>query len=312
MDMFRLLSSGGLPALILKPILSRTSLHVVPMLNPDGAERVMRQTSAGIDMNRDARALVTPEARFLRRLQRRLKPSFGFNLHDQEISSVGSSKNVTAIALLAPAADEQERKGAVRRRAMRVAVLIARALDPFAGGHISRYDDAFEPRAFGDNMQLWGTSTILIESGHWPNDPAKHFIRRLNFVSLLTAAYSIATGAYLRTSVDGYDSLRKNGKRAYDVIVRRVNLLRAPRGSSRVDLGLSLEPGQNRGRGGWEDTTILRVKEIGDLRGFGAVTMLDGNGAKVNSEELGVEQKVTWGRLCEQVNASNKKKMGLT
>jgi murein tripeptide amidase MpaA len=37
-------------------ILENMELHFVPMLNPDGAERFVRRTAQGIDMNRDALA----------------------------------------------------------------------------------------------------------------------------------------------------------------------------------------------------------------------------------------------------------------
>ncbi|MEO7520318.1 MAG: M14 family zinc carboxypeptidase, partial [Gemmatimonas sp.] len=36
---------------------------MLPMLNPDGAERFQRENAAGVDINRDARLLSTPEAR---------------------------------------------------------------------------------------------------------------------------------------------------------------------------------------------------------------------------------------------------------
>ena len=81
-------------------LLSSITMHFLPMLNPDGAERFQRRTAQGIDMNRDALALVTPEARLLRDTQAKLKPTFGFNLHDQELSTVAQSKRLTAVALL--------------------------------------------------------------------------------------------------------------------------------------------------------------------------------------------------------------------
>ena len=66
-----------------KKLLDNTTLYFVPMLNPDGAERYQRRTMQGIDMNRDAAARQTPEAQILKGLVDRLKPDYGFNLHDQ-------------------------------------------------------------------------------------------------------------------------------------------------------------------------------------------------------------------------------------
>src|SRR5260221_2111423 len=40
-----------------RQILSSLSIHFLPMLNPDGAERTQRRTAQLIDMNRDALAL---------------------------------------------------------------------------------------------------------------------------------------------------------------------------------------------------------------------------------------------------------------
>ena len=47
--------------------------------------------------------------------------------------------------------------------------MIRDALEPFASGQIGRYDDEFELRAFGDNLTLWGTPVVLIETGPWPS-----------------------------------------------------------------------------------------------------------------------------------------------
>ena len=66
-----------------KALLSKLTLAVIPMLNPDGAERTRRTNAQGIDINRDALRLQTPEGRFLKAVRDRLKPAVGYNLHNQ-------------------------------------------------------------------------------------------------------------------------------------------------------------------------------------------------------------------------------------
>src|SRR5690606_34494044 len=61
----------------------RLTILAVPMLNPDGADAHRRRSAFGIDINRDARLLATPEGRALKQVQERYRPDFGFNLHDQ-------------------------------------------------------------------------------------------------------------------------------------------------------------------------------------------------------------------------------------
>ncbi|HEY0094322.1 MAG TPA: M14 family zinc carboxypeptidase, partial [Archangium sp.] len=88
-------------------ILSELTLHAVPMINPDGAERYQRRNAQGIDINRDALALQTPEARTLKALRDRLKPFIGFNLHNQSWRhAVGKTGRPASISLLAAAFDE--------------------------------------------------------------------------------------------------------------------------------------------------------------------------------------------------------------
>ena len=64
-------------------ILSKLKLHFLPMLNPDGAEVFTRRNFLGIDINRDALRLQSPEGQTLKRLRDSLDADFGFNLHDQ-------------------------------------------------------------------------------------------------------------------------------------------------------------------------------------------------------------------------------------
>ncbi|MEO8336809.1 MAG: M14 family zinc carboxypeptidase, partial [bacterium] len=149
-----------------------TSLTVVmvPMLNPDGAELFQRENAVGVDVNRDAAKLATPEARALKALRDSIRPQFGFNLHDQggRILSGRSGKQV-GIALLAPAANQSADYSGARSNARLVASGLVSIVEREIPGRVAKYEDAFNPRAFGDLMQSWGTSTVLIESGALPD-----------------------------------------------------------------------------------------------------------------------------------------------
>jgi hypothetical protein len=197
-----------------------STLHIVPVLNPDGTARFQRRNAQGVDINRDARRLATPEGRILKAVNDEVEPEFGFNLHDQNPATrVGESDRQAAIALLAPAFNEARDVDAKRRRAMQVASLLVEAMDPLVGGHIARYDDAFNPRAFGDLIGAWGASTVLIESGGWADDPQKQFLRQVNFVGLLAALDAIATGRYAEYDPAVYQTLPENGRRPDDLIL---------------------------------------------------------------------------------------------
>jgi hypothetical protein len=257
------------------------------MLNPDGAERVQRHTAVGIDMNRDAKSLRTPEGRFLRDVRRRIRPHFGFNLHDQAISTVGRTSELAAIALLAPAPDAGEGPNEARRRAMHVGALFVKSVTPFARGLLASYDDAHEPRAFGDAMQRWGVSTLLVESGHFRGDPEKWFIRRLNFAGILSSIHGIADGSYRNEPVGIYKKLPTNGKRGFDLIIRNVVATHGPRWRKRVAVGLEAKPG----RGGYADRFFIR--EVGDLDGFGFVLRRNSKGARIPSARLRIDRRMT-------------------
>ncbi len=72
------------------------------------------------------------------------------------------------------------------------------------------------PRAFGDSIQALGTSTLLIESGHWRGDPEKQPIRKLNYVALLTALHAIGSGSFEDAGLGWYRRLPPNGRMAYE------------------------------------------------------------------------------------------------
>ena len=266
-DIFAWLAAPGNDAT--RDRLSRAlTITVLPMLNPDGAERFQRENAAGVDVNRDARLLSTPEARALKSLHDRLKPDYGFNLHDQSARTrVGRNGLQAGIALLAPAADAEKSWGPIRTRARLVAATLAGALGTQIPGRVVKYDDAFNPRAFGDLMQTWGTSTVLIESGALPDDPQKQRLRRLNAAAIITVLDAVATGAFERTAPDAYERLPFNTGGAYDLLVRGGALVMPGMPPLRADVAINFDDAVARTGG--------RVREVGDLVSVTAIDTVD-------------------------------------
>ena len=218
-DLFRFLGEHPDHPLVQR-LRARTTLHFLPVMNPDGAARFQRRNAQGIDINRDARALATPEGRALHDLRERLQPDFGFNLHDQDVGTrAGDSDRGTAIALLAPAYNEAREVDAIRGRAIEVSVLIRSILEPYISGHIAKWDDTFNPRAFGDLTAAAGVSTILIESGGIEGDLQKQQLRKLNFLALVGALDAIATGAHAGLSHAPYTGLPENADTWPDLLI---------------------------------------------------------------------------------------------
>lgn len=245
----------------------RLTITMIPMLNPDGAERFMRYDALGVDVNRDARRLATPEGRILKGVRDSLGADFGFNLHDQGSRTAGPDGKLVGIALLAPAADEERTWGPVRQRARRLSGVIAAVLQPEIPGRVARYDDTFTPRAFGDNMQRWGTSTVLIESGALPDDPQKQELRRLNVLAILAALESMADGSLETVSTAPYDELPMNLGITNDLILSGGQLVWADGSTYPVDIAIvDADPVAH------SDPTY---GEIGDLSGVRALKRLD-------------------------------------
>lgn len=166
LDILKFLSAEDSFNELRKEIFSGISLCFVPMLNPDGAEKFERENAVGIDLNRDAISLISPEAKILKNLHSNIKPDFAFNLHDQEGRyTVGKSNNSAIISFLAPPFNYVKEINPVRVKTMQLIANISEVLSQFIPNNIGKYNDDFEQRAFGDNFVRWGTSSVLIESG---------------------------------------------------------------------------------------------------------------------------------------------------
>ncbi len=191
------------------------TLHILPMLNPDGAQRCIRQNAQAIDINRDANELQSPEGKLLMEMAKQLAPDIGFNLHDQSpYYQCGTSGNPATIAFLAPAFDYEKTINPSRERAMKIITHMTKALQAHIPNAIARYNDTYSARSFGDNIAGLGVSTILIEAGAAVNDPDRQIARKMNVLAIKQAMlYLLDEEALCKAkanSIDNYFAIPEN------------------------------------------------------------------------------------------------------
>jgi hypothetical protein len=268
-------------------MLSQLSLHFVPMLNPDGAERFQRRNAQGIDINRDALRLQTPEGRALKALRDRIDPRVGFNLHNQSWgTAIGEPPRPASISLLSVAYDEKRTENAGRVLTKKLCAVIRDSLEPFASGQIGRYDDEFEVRAFGDNLTLWGTPVVLIETGPWPSEEADAPLVRLNFIAILSALDALATGRIDKADPRRYEELPMNESGLLYVLVKNGKLMIGTGIEPfTADIGISANRRVRTIEGKREVQIFTNVNDIGDLRTSGALREIDASGLTIVPDE---------------------------
>lgn len=261
------------------------TLVFIPMLNPDGAERYTRRNAIGIDLNRDALRLQCPESQLLKRVRDEIKADWGFNLHDQSrYTGAGRNSETASISFLAPPINYEKEVNEVRKKAMQMIGLMNETLQKHLPGKVARYYDDFEPRAFGDNMQIWGTSTILIESGGLDGDPEKQRLRRMNFLALMKAFEAIADQRYVSVPLSLYESIPYNqSSHFFDLIVRAVQITRNGK-SYTVDLGMrDSEVDFNNNRSYYTKSSI---GDLGDLSVFSAYREIPAQGLSASAGKV--------------------------
>lgn len=208
---------------IFNKILKECTLVFIPMLNPDGSQVYTRVNANNIDLNRDAAERAAKESKILRAVLEAFTPHFCFNLHDQRsIFGVEGTKNPATISFLAPSEEVTRSLTKGRKETMNVIVAMNKMLQNVIPNFVGRYSDEFYPTATGDNFQKLGYNTILIESGHYPQDYHREESRKYTFFSILQGVYHIANTSNFDKYKD-YFTIPNNDKIFFDVIHRYPN-----------------------------------------------------------------------------------------
>ena len=260
-----------------REVLDKLTLYFIPMLNPDGAELFRRRNALDIDLNRDALRLTSPEAQLLKRVRDEVGADWGFNLHDQSFYyAVGDNPRQASISFLAPAYNEAKEVNEVRGNAMLLIACLNQVLQAYIPGQVGKYSDDFEERAFGDNIQKWGTSTVLVETGGLYGDPEKQELRRLNFTLLLAAFQQIADRTYLEASLSAYDEIPFNNYGAFqDLILRGLEM---PAGDKWYTVDIAFQHQEVEYDRHSSYYYHSRITDIGHLSNFFAFRDLDAQG----------------------------------
>jgi hypothetical protein len=283
-----------------KRIESTMTIRAVPMLNPDGADQYIRRNMQGLDINRDALDLKSPEARLLKKLRDAWSPNIGFNLHNQNgLTTAGATYKQAAISFLVVYGDAEKSTNEGHERNKRLVSAMIQAIEPYIPGHIARYGDEFTSTAFGDNFSAWGTPVILIETGAL-NGKSEMDLVKMNFVAIGTAFKSLADGSEKNFNPTMYEQLPNNSSgRLMSIIFRSPSVvaLEEKEGGSRTANITITDIGAITERRRAEFTAPTIVRRLGDLSGVAGLQEYDAS----NFYAVGRFQPLAAGTFAEIV-----------
>ncbi len=310
MDIFNFLEDEKSFPKLKKLLLDSLTLHFIPMLNPDGAERYTRRNALHVDLNRDALRQQNPEAIILKDVRDSLDAKWGFNLHDQNpYYGAGITDKTASVSFLAPAYNYAKDNNEVRGNAMKLIVVMNNILQKYIPQKTGRYSDDFEPRAFGDNIQKWGTSTILIEAGGLAGDKEKQYLRKLHFVIMLASFEAIANGEVDKANMDGYNTIPFNeSNQFHDLLIRNANITKDGK-SYIVDIAMrdhEVQYDNNR-----KFYTSSWIKDIGDLHTVHGYREFDAATYQVEPARA-YEKKICKIKKIKKLNLLSMLKKGIT
>lgn len=254
---------------------------VIPMLNPDGAEKWTRNNANDIDLNRDSQNLTQPESQVLRQCIEDFRPDYCYNLHDQRtIFGVEGTKNPATVSFLAPSYDEEKSVNETRIAAMELIVAMYEALQLYIPNRISRFDDGFNINCIGDTVQNLGIPTVLIEAGHYPDDYQREETRKFIFVSLLSGLIWFKSKYNKAFELLKYYGIPNNQKCFYDLIYKNVRF-NYDNKEIITNFALQLHERLDKDKIFFE----AYITEIGDLDGFFGHVEYDAQGNKYSDSE---------------------------
>ncbi|HKJ07068.1 MAG TPA: M14 family zinc carboxypeptidase, partial [Flavobacteriaceae bacterium] len=277
-DLLNFLSSNNELSLFFK---ENCEIEIIPMLNPDGAEKFTRENGKNIDLNRDAVAIDAIESKILRENLDSFNPHYCFNLHDQRsIFNVENTCNPATISFLAPSEDVNRTITKGRKQTMEVIVSMNKLLQQIIPNQVGRYTDEFYPTATGDNFQKLGHNTILIEAGYFKNDNDREVVRELNFYALVQGLLFIADDKNTDNYKD-YFNIPNNSKRFLEIIYKNVVVVQ-DNISKNLDVGIQYKFKIKNN----QLIDYQFIEKIGDLSNYCTYNYINAENKEINELKL--------------------------
>ncbi len=274
-DLLKLLGQPGEFDELVKLLLEKCTITIIPMLNPDGAQVYTRVNANGVDLNRDVIDRVASESKLLDKVVQEIQPHYCFNLHDQRtIFTVGDTKKTATLSFLAPSIDVSRAITEGRKKTMSVIASMNAVVQELIPGHVGRYTDEFYPTATGDNFEKAGHHTILIEAGHAIDDYDREHVRYYNFIVLLQGLYYLASDDYC--SYEAYFDIPNNTKNFVDIIYKNIYVEET---QEMVSIAVLFKEELK------EENVhfIPEMQEIDDVSSYGANTIIDKKGIRIKN-----------------------------
>ena len=134
-------------------------------------------------------------------------------------------------------------------------------------------------RAFGDNLTLWGTPVVLIETGPWPSPSRTAPLVRLNFVAIVSALDALASGSVNKADPKRYETLPMNESRMFYVLVQNATVINgAGVAPYTADIGVVANRRVRPADGTRQLQVSTNIDDMGDLRTSGALRTIDATG----------------------------------
>ena len=131
-------------------------------------------------------------------------------------------------------------------------------------------------------------------------DREKMFLRKLNFVGILSSLFSIATGEYEKADLNSYEQLPLNGKNFYDMIFRNVRF-QAPSKVKPVHLDVAVNLSEERDSLTGQLVLMGKIEDLGDLSTFGAFEEYDCTGILLDSSVIEMEKTMRREEFLEAI-----------
>jgi hypothetical protein len=120
---------------------------------------------------------------------------------------------------------------------------------------------------------------ILIESGGYKEDTEKQFIRKLNFVAILTGLQAISEQSYTKFELKTYEAIPNNDRYLFDLLIRNAEFVQ--NGKTIIkDIGINLSEKNINNATDFVVSSV--IEDLGDLSTFWGIKEIDAKGLKVS------------------------------